>query len=270
MLGKVRAIVSTKFKVRVLSLFHDRWGTFICSACGRKVMFFNPLPLAYFDMHEKHGYKSGIVETLNFGQYSCPRCGAVDRDRLSIMFLKLFLKEVDVEKRFSVLKFGPNPIVINALNELLKDHPNYSLRTVDYFQDVVDDTANIEDMHIYKDAQFDFFVCSHVLEHVSNDRKALRELFRVLAPSGHGILMVPIDLTAEATVEDPTSTDEAANWRRFGQGDHVRRYDRVGFIERVKTAGFDIEEWDQHRFGMQQFVKNGISQQSVLYVVKKS
>ena len=44
----------------------------------------------------------------------------------------------------------------------------------------VDDVVDITDMPMYADGSFDFFICSHVLEHVSDDRRALNELYRIL------------------------------------------------------------------------------------------
>ena len=45
---------------------------------------------------------------------------------------------------------------------------------------------------LYEDNSFDVILCSHVLEHVIDDQKAMRELFRVLKPGGWAILQVPI------------------------------------------------------------------------------
>ena len=36
----------------------------------------------------------------------------------------------------------------------------------------------------YDSNTFDVIVCSHVLEHVPDDDKAMRELYRVLKPNG--------------------------------------------------------------------------------------
>jgi len=39
---------------------------------------------------------------------------------------------------------------------------------------------------------FDIIFCCHVLEHIPDDRKAMRELFRVLKPTGWAATMVPL------------------------------------------------------------------------------
>jgi ubiquinone/menaquinone biosynthesis C-methylase UbiE len=63
------------------------------------------------------------------------------------------------------------------------------------------DITNIQ----YPDETFDVIYFSHVLEHVSDDRKAMREFYRVLKPGCWAILHVPI--TANRTFEDPEVID---------------------------------------------------------------
>lgn len=86
---------------------------------------------------------------------------------------------------------------------------------------------------------FDGIVCSHVLEHVSDDRRAMRELLRLLAPGGEAIVMVPLDSSRETTEDGPEVTEPAERERRFGQHDHLRLYGR-DFEARLVEAGFDV------------------------------
>jgi ubiquinone/menaquinone biosynthesis C-methylase UbiE len=90
----------------------------------------------------------------------------------------------------------------------------------------------------FSDRSFDLIYCSHVLEHVPEDRKAMRECNRVLADDGMAILIVPI--MAEKTIEDPTITDPKERLRLFGQEDHVRKYG-PDYSERLQEAGFRVE-----------------------------
>ena len=133
----------------------------------------------------------------------------------------------------------------------------------------VDIVIDITNMDTIDSESFDFFICSHVLEHVPDDKKALSELLRILKPDGFGILMVPIILKNDKIDEDPTVTDIGERWRRFGQDDHVRSYSRQGFIDRVKNAGFVIHQYAIDFFGKDVFFQCGISQKSVLYIVDK-
>lgn len=88
------------------------------------------------------------------------------------------------------------------------------------------------------DQSFDVVYCSHVLEHVEDDRTAIKEFFRVLKNGGWAILLVPI--TAKATFEDRSIIDPEDRLRAFGQCDHVRRYG-PDYVERLRDAGFKVE-----------------------------
>ncbi len=90
----------------------------------------------------------------------------------------------------------------------------------------------------YADNTFDIIYCSHVLEHVPDDRLAMREFRRVLKPDGWAVILVPI--TTDKTHEDPSVTDPAERLRRFGQEDHVREYG-PDYVDRLREAGFRVE-----------------------------
>lgn len=74
----------------------------------------------------------------------------------------------------------------------------------------------------YNDTSFDLVICSHVLEHVPDDRMLLAEIKRLLAPEGMAILNIPI---YEEYFPDPR---------------HVRKYTVEGFKQLVGDYGFEI------------------------------
>jgi len=87
------------------------------------------------------------------------------------------------------------------------------------------------------DDSFDVIYCSHVLEHVVDDRKAMREFYRVLKPGGWAVLLVPVP--ADRPLEDDTIVSPQDRLRVFGQEDHVRRYG-PDFVDRLREAGFEV------------------------------
>ncbi len=243
-----------------------------CPVCENRVKNFMPLPEFYTENLQKHGWRFSFAETetLNYQYYLCPFCGASDRDRLYALYILNYLKGTNSFRPVAMVDFAPSPPLSIFIRKFIKKSRHaITYRTADLCAEGVDDKVDITDMGLYEDGQFDFLICSHVLEHVEDDRKALCELHRILKPNGCGILMVPIILSIEEIDEDPSVVDVAERWRRFGQFDHVRLYSRSGFIERVWKAGFLLKEYGREFFGEELFARTGITSQSILYVVKK-
>jgi SAM-dependent methyltransferase len=243
-----------------------------CPVCGNRIKGFRPLPESYVRTASQHRYPYSFdqAETLNYQDYSCPVCGASDRDRLYALYIQGNLAKVATGGAIEILDFAPSASFSRFMKRTLgRSEFRASYQTADLSLDGVDVHVDITDMAIYGDNRFDFFICSHILEHVSDDRQALGELYRILRPRGRGILMVPIVLGLNCIDEDPAVLDESERWRRFGQGDHVRLYSKERFMERVTDAGFSIHQYGKEHFGEDGFARCGITKQSILYVVEK-
>jgi predicted SAM-dependent methyltransferase len=93
---------------------------------------------------------------------------------------------------------------------------------------------------VFAECSFDLILASHVLEHVVDDARAMRELIRVLRPAGVVCIQVPYD-SNHPTDEDPTVTDLRERAKRFGQSDHVRLYG-TELPDRLRKAGFAVQE----------------------------
>jgi SAM-dependent methyltransferase len=240
---------------------------YYCPVCNRKVWRFSLLPVWYFAKWQEYGYIHSIfaMETLNIVAYGCPHCGAADRNRLYALYFKQQFSRMDVTKKYSFIEFGPS----GPLSAMLRKHPLLSYRSSDLYLDNVDDKVDITDMPIYRNDSIDIFLCSHILEHVEDDRKAMAELYRILRPGGWGIVMAPILLTLTNVYEDASINSEADRWKHFQQGDHVRLYSKQGFIRRLEDAGFKVNQFGIDYFGADAFEKHGIDPRSVLYVVEK-
>jgi SAM-dependent methyltransferase len=239
---------------------------FFCPVCEDKVAGFLPLPAFYREQFAKHGSDLRIEdgETCNYKGYSCPNCGASDRDRLYALYLDKRLAGTSLDG-FRLLDIAP----AEALSKHIRRKHRLLYRTADLYMAAVDDRVDITRMDCYPDAHFDAFICSHVLEHIPDDKAAMSELSRILKPGGWGIVMVPLSPSIRELREDPTITTEAERWKYFGQNDHVRYYTRDDFLQRLRSAGFKIFMLKSDFFGEEKFVQCGISRQSVLYVVEK-
>lgn len=236
-----------------------------CPVCQHRVADFLPLPRLFEENARHFGYPHfGRGESINVAHYSCPHCGASDRERFYALYLKEKTAASGGRIKPRMLHFAPE----NALSAMIRHSGLFEYRTADLNTPDVDDQVDISRMDIYPDAAFDVFICSHVLEHVPDDMAAMRELHRILKPGGWGILMVPLMTHFENTVEDPSATTEADRWRLFGQGDHVRLYAKQGFLRRIRSCCFQVTQLGMAHFGKSVFDRCGITPSSVLYVVR--
>lgn len=166
----------------------------------------------------------------------CPKCGSSVRHRL-LLAAHRHLRDLgfrDVYGGRRVLHVAPEPIV----GRLVGPHAAAYVRA-DYLHDGVDIRLDITDMCDVADGAFDVVIACDVLEHVSDFRRALGEMHRVLAPGGLAILTVPQQDGLRVTREDPTLTTDEQRREAFGQHDHVRMFgdDFTGEVER---HGFDV------------------------------
>lgn len=263
---KDRVVRSLRY--RLGKLFPDYAGDkYLCPLCDSKLAYFLPLPMYFLrEMYENqciHSIFQG--ETINLEQYECPACHCSDRDRLYFLYIQRVLQNLDKSKKIRLLEIAPAA----QLRKVLRQDEQIEYRCGDLFMEDVDDKIDITDMKAYENESFDAFICSHVLEHVADDLKAMRELYRILKRDGWGIAMVPISLALEENYEDASITSESERWKHFGQNDHVRMYSKPGFIGRLNEAGFKVEQYGVDFFGQAAFEKHGIHPRSVLYVVKK-
>ncbi len=265
----IRQMVRSVLPVCVVEHYERRRLQYIyeCSVCGSGLAQFNRIDDWLIEGLDKHEYIHSIFccETLNMLKYKCPACGASDRSRLCAVYLTEKLGRMDESAKCKLLDISPTP----SLATFIKKNFDVEYRSADLHMKGVDDNVDIMDMKTYSDDSFDAFICSHVLEHVSDDREAMKELCRIVKPDGWGIVMVPISLALEDVYEDPTITDEAGRWKHFGQNDHVRLYSKQGFVNRLQESGFKVNQLGIDYFGAHTFDKHGIHHRSVLYVVKK-
>ncbi len=236
-----------------------------CTACGNKKVTFVPLPDMYREKADAYGFKHfGNGEMLSVEAYSCAKCGASDRERLYALWVGEQIEKGLFKKDMRVIHFAPEA----SLSAKLKSMNWFDYKTADLFMDNVDYKVDMMDMQ-FEDESVDFFICSHVLEHVESDDKAIKELFRITKLGGCGILVAPIIIGLRETVEDSSVMDEAGRWRLFGQNDHVRLYGHDDYVNKIRSHGFSVDELGQSYFGEEVFRKLGLTSTSVLYVVYK-
>lgn len=165
-------------------------------------------------------------------QARCPVCKSTDRERL--LYLYLWHRTDLFASPGKLLHVAPEP----GLGRALRQIPGIDYLSADLAADKAMVRMDITAID-YPEGSFDVIVCNHVLEHIPDDRRAMRELHRVMRPGGWGILQVPMSLALAQTLEDPNVTTPAERERVFGQSDHVRLY-AGDYVERLESCGFDV------------------------------
>jgi len=219
----------------IISIFYRGKGRY-CPVCGKE---------------SKKFIRYGIIAR---DEAKCTHCGALERHRFVWAY---FQKETNLfDKAYKkVLHVAPERCFEHRLRNLLGQ--NYITADLSNPRAMVKmDITNIQ----YPDETFDVIYCSHVLEHVQDDIKALREFCRVMKQDGWAILLVPID--AEKTFEDATIVDPSERLRVFGNSDHVRLYG-PDYIDRLREAGFKVKVSNvSELFGKDEIVTLGLTKGS--------
>ncbi len=172
----------------------------------------------------------------------CPNCLALERHRTLWLWL---LRESDIGRGAvalpRLLHVAPEVALMRKFSRI------YAKQPADYV--TADLESPLADLHFdiqhipLEDESFDVVICNHIMEHVEDDRLAMREILRIMRKGGWGVILSPVDLQRETTFEDDTITDEAERTRIFGQYDHRRIYGR-DYAERLREAGFEVYECD--------------------------
>lgn len=207
-------ITTAKNKLRGLKFYGKRYlnkaiGKHYCPCCQSRV-------IAFEDWKRFKGMK-------------CPLCDSDRRHRSFMIFL---------EQYTTILSSGRKRLLHIAPENWLKPHliknPALEYVTADLYRKDVMLNIDITEIPLPDDS-FDVILCCHVMEHVINDMKAMKELCRVLTPDGIAILQVPV--YPGKTIEDTSLADPAERERLFGLEDHFRKYGH-DYKDRLEEAGF--------------------------------
>ncbi len=167
----------------------------------------------------------------------CPSCLSLERHRLLWLYLE---RETKLTKsRPMLLHIAPELSIMRKLKVIYKSFRKRYL-TADLESPLAYLHFDVQQIPL-DDNYAEVILCNHLLEHVANDRLAMRELYRVMKPNGWGILLSPVEYDRCVTFEDDSITDPKERTKIFGQYDHRRIYG-LDYADRLREAGFEVEE----------------------------
>ena len=166
----------------------------------------------------------------------CPNCGSLERTRLLLFYLQ---NETDIFKRnCKLLHIAPE----DTLKKIFKAHSNIYYVNGDLnpnYADEIIDMTNIQ----YPENNFDFVICSHVLGHIPDEKKAIQEMFRVLKPGGIAFVLTLLNKEDIPTIEDENIKSDAERVKIYGEKDLVRLHGN-DFAVRLHAGQFSVEKID--------------------------
>jgi SAM-dependent methyltransferase len=216
---------------KVKNVLNKRGNNHKCYVCGNTFNYFS----------KYCGGSKNIPEFLkrlnivgsDIDNFGCPYCSSHDRER----HLFMFFDKIELWKRipnFNILHFAPEINLSKKINFL---NPAKYIKA-DYYPKLEDiekiDATNIP----YDDNAFDLVICNHVLEHIPEYYKAIKEIFRVLKPNGIAILQTPYSKLLNQNFEDENINTDEQRLFFYGERDHFRIFSENHFFNDLKQIGF--------------------------------
>lgn len=171
----------------------------------------------------------------------CPNCGSLERHRGLFLFLN---KNPEIlNRKIKLLHFAPEPFFFKMFSE----SENIDYHPVDINPELYNIKEKVDMQNIpYEESTVDLIYNCHVLEHVPDDLKAMKELYRVVKPISVGgmcIIMTPVFENLSETLEKEEFNTPELRSKYYGQHDHLWKYG-IDFKNRLELVGFDVEVID--------------------------
>ncbi|MEL7114958.1 MAG: methyltransferase domain-containing protein [Pseudomonadota bacterium] len=166
----------------------------------------------------------------------CPNCGSTERTRLLWLAIDAELPQGGADASQRIIHFAPEDNLRHLVRQKAGRYETSSFDGGD-----ADHAADLRDLP-FDDASYDVVIASHVLEHIKEDRAAIAEIHRVLAPGGKAFLPVP--MTAGDTEEYDAPRPEEADHVRGPGLDYFDRYREV--FDEVTVHSAEDYSTDHH------------------------
>jgi SAM-dependent methyltransferase len=164
----------------------------------------------------------------------CPGCGSLERTRLLFYYLN---NETEVfRKQLHVLHFAPE----RPLKRVFSGQ-NMNYIDADLNPNLASTVVDITDMQ-FQDDSFDMIICSHVLGHVPDEPKALREMHRVLKPGGQAVVITWQGENKRTILRESPETEVQRD--AFRNDGTLERLHGSDFGKTLSDAGFDVVRLD--------------------------
>ena len=195
----------------------------------------------------------------------CPHCLSFERHRCYWPILQEWLGSIKPGEPVKLLHFAPE----RGLRQNIEQYAS-----IDYWPVDIDPKKDIREVVDitkiqFKENDFDFIICNHVLEHVADDHVAMLELYRVLKQGGKAMINVPIKMELKETFQDERYNTDVLRRLYYGQSDHLRQYG-ADFENKLEDAGFKVTVLMPNKDMLDSEIKKyGLQRYQVVFICEK-
>jgi SAM-dependent methyltransferase len=185
--------------------------------------------------------------------FLCPICRSKPPHRLAAIYFQKF--GCLFRPNTSFLHIAPEPeLGIKLARKVSLNNGTYTSGGLNENGDRFIDLCNLP----YPEHSIDVLYCCHVLNCMPDDMLAMREVKRVLKPTGTAILQVPAFCTEKETIEAPSEKDRL---RFFRDLNIYRCYTDADYIKRLQLSGFAVTRFESSQFPDSIRISTGIHQE---------
>jgi len=207
-------------------------GKYCCPICGDTTFPLLPVGSEFPVLQE--------LDVIGSGHrfQRCHRCKGSDRDRLVFLYLKHYTNLIDSDENYNFLHVAPE----DCLARIFLNKKNLNYLPIDSFEHGYKYPNYLIQMDLLNlnisDNSMDYVMCNHVLQDITDDVKAMQEIYRVLKPEGTAILQVPISNKIAKTVEHIGEISYRESEILYGHRFHKRIYAQGDYLTRLESVGF--------------------------------
>jgi len=226
----------------IIGTFHVRFGKDLLTKRASDACY---CPCCEWKGPTFYPYFAGGYTTLNA---VCPQCDSHARHRGHVEYYKEHLHLFS--KNGELIYFAPEQGILPKLLAA----PSLNVKTSEYSQEKKSDYhLNIMNIDISDDS-VDLVICHRVIEHVPDDKKAMKEIYRILKPGGTAIISVPISYDVEDTIDFGVANPLC--------DDHFFEYGK-NFIKRIPQEFIVREKMFSELFNSSDWERMGLWEDSI-------
>jgi SAM-dependent methyltransferase len=172
----------------------------------------------------------------------CPGCGSFERHRALALFYPRFFSALSRRPQ-RLLHFAPEPALRSCIEPLCESYERSALNGDD-----VEHHLDLTDLALPTNS-CDAILLNHVLDCMPDDRPAIREMYRVLRPSGLVVAVVAY-VPGSGTREFPPASN--TNYRFYGSEGLPQHF--APFSVTVLNVAADVAAERRQKFGIPEIV----------------